>query len=258
MTKTIGFFGDSYCAEARNHHSIWNKYETYLSKLAKYYNATIVNQGHGGTSVWDTLLLQLQPFIDSNTVPDICVFVWTIPGRLFHRKVRRLNRADTFNPKLHTFNPFKHKVWNAAKEYYTHLQDWEKEKIEYIAILRYIDQVVLAQLPATTKIIHLWATGNTPKGWSKEGVHPANIEYLHTWNTGTEIRPSLVTLSLYDADISTLDSDHRANHLDGEFKNNLVAEWIKEAVNSPNGLLDFSTQVGKLYGTSLEADPRAT
>lgn len=257
MTKTIGFFGDSYCAELRNHHSIFHRYNTYMSLLAKHFDAEVVNVGHGGTSIWDTLLLQLTPFIETSTVPDICVFVWTIPGRLFHREVRRLNRADTINPKLHTFNPLKSKVWKAAKEYYTHLYDWEKEKIDYTAMLRYIDQVVLPQLPETTKIVHLWATGD-PVDWSKEGVRPRNINYLHTWEHGTEIRPSLVTLSLCDSDISVLDSDHRANHLDGDFKNSLVFDWIKRAIVQPGQMYDYSQQIDILYDKSPEEDPRAT
>lgn len=257
MTKTIGFFGDSYCAEVWNHHSVFNRYKTYMSLLSTEFDAQIVNVGHGGTSIWDTLLLQLTPFIEKNTVPDICVFVWTIPGRLFHREVRRLNRADTINPKLHTFNPFKHKIWNAAKEYYTHLYDWEKEKVDYIAALRYIDQVVLPQLPDTTEIIHLWATGDTAE-WSKDGVRPSNIRYLHTWQNGKEIRPSLVTLSLYDADISTLDSDARANHLDGNFKNELVFDWIKKAITHSDQLYDYSRQIDILYDKSPEEDPPAT
>jgi hypothetical protein len=101
--KTIGFFGDSFCSEIRNHHSIWYNYDTYMKKLADHYDATVVNVGHGGCSIWDTLLLQLNPLIEKNEVPDICVFVWTIPGRLFNRKIRRLNSTD-INEKFFLFN----------------------------------------------------------------------------------------------------------------------------------------------------------
>ena len=256
MIKTIGFFGDSYCAEVSNHHSMFYKYKTYMRLLKDHYNAEVVNVGHGGTSVWDTLLIQLDPFIKSNTVPDVCVFVWTIPGRLFNREVRRLNQADTINPKFHTFSFLKRKIWNAAKEYYTHLYDWEKEKLDYIATLRYIDQVVLPTLPSTTKIIHLWATGDTTE-WSREGVRPSNIQYLHSWKHGMEIRPSLITLSLYDSEMSVLDSDHRANHLDGQFKNDLVFDWIVKAIDMSHGM-DYSTEIEKLFDKSPEADPPAT
>jgi hypothetical protein len=235
MIKTIGFFGDSFCSEKANHHSLFYGYKTYINLLAKYYNAKIVNLGHGGTGVWDTLLIQLNPLIDKNQVPDICVFVWTLPGRLFNRTVRRLNHSDTLHPKLHTYNPFKYRIWNAAKEFYNHLYDHEKEDIEYKAALRYIDQMVLSRLPITTKIVHLWSCGSTVH-WSNDAVKTAI--YPYTWIHGSEIRPSLLSLSLQDADISILQTDHRCNHLDGDFKNNIVFENIKTAIDHPNKLYD--------------------
>ena len=249
---TIGFFGDSFCAEVSNHHSLLNGYKSYMKLLSEHYNAEVVNVGHGGCSVWDTLLIQLNPFIKSNTVPDICVFVWTIPGRLFSRKIRRLNSTDV----KHKLRLSHRQVWQAAEMFYDHLYDQEKEYLEYVSALRYIDQVVLPQLPATTKIIHLWTAGNTAE-WSREGARPVAITYPHSWTTGMEIRPSLLSVSLYDNDISVLKSDHRCNHLDGQFKNDLVFNWIVKAIDMTHGL-DYSTEVDKLYYKSPEADPPAT
>jgi hypothetical protein len=247
--NTIGFFGDSFCAEKSNHHSLFYKYTTYIDKLANHYDAKIVNLGHGGTSVWDTYLIQLLPFIKSDTIPDICVFVWTIPGRLFNRKVRRLNHSDTMHPKLHTFNPLKHKIWNAAREYYTHLYDREKEEIEHISFLRYFDDVILSKFPKETKIIHLWTAGCT-SGWTTETIRPSVTSYTHTWKHGSEVRPSLLGLSLYDNDISVLQTDHRTNHLDGELKNQMLFDWIKTAIDNTDKCYDYSIQVDKLYDKS--------
>ncbi|MEY4334705.1 MAG: hypothetical protein RLZZ196_3455 [Bacteroidota bacterium] len=254
MTNTIGFFGDSFCADKRNHHSFYHGYETYIAKLSKHYDAKIVNYGHGGTGVWDTLLLQLDPLIKANKVPDICVFVWSLPARIFNRKVRRLNQADALYPKLHTYNPLQSKIWKAAAEYYKHLLDWEKEELEYIAALRYIDDVVLPKLEGK-KIVHLWSTGKTTE-WSTEGARPSNITYLHNWKHGVEIRPALLSLSMYDSDISVLQTDHRCNHLDGEFKNKQVYDWIVFALETGNNV-DFSTSIDKLYDKSQEVDHRA-
>jgi hypothetical protein len=242
--KTIGFFGDSFCSEIRNHHSIWYNYDTYMKKLADHYDATVVNVGHGGCSIWDTLLLQLNPLIEKNEVPDICVFVWTIPGRLFNRKIRRLNSTDV-NEKFFLFNK---NIINAAKTFYTYLYDNEKENIEYVALLRYIDQIVLPSLPASTKIVHLWTAGTT--NWSMESIRPSKTTYPYKWNCGSEIRPSLLSLSLYDNDISILSTDHRANHLDGEFKNETTFNWIKLAIDNSNSIWDYTKIVDRLYDKS--------
>lgn len=257
MSKTIGFFGDSFCAEVSNHHSIIYGYKTYMKRLAEYYDANVVNVGHGGTGVWDILLIQLDPFLKSNTIPDICVFVWPIPGRLFHRKIRRLNQADALYPKLHTYNPLKRHVWKAAKEFYENLYDQEKEELEHLAAMRYIDQVVLSKFPSSVKIVHMWAVGNVQE-WSVEGTRPSNVTYPYTWINGSEIRPSLLSLSMYDSTIDVLQTDHRCNHLDGDFKNETLFNWIKLAINNPNSFCDYTVIADKLYDKSQVAGYRAT
>jgi hypothetical protein len=256
MNKTIGFFGDSFCAETSNVHSMMNRYKSYIELLSKHYNADIVNVGHGGSSVWDTLLLQLKPMIDSNTVPDICVFVWTMPGRLFHRKVRRINSADTINPQLHTFNPLYYKVWNAAKHYYKYLSDPVKEDLEYLAALKLIDDFYLPMLNGK-QIIHLWSSGKV-MSWDRVGITPSNITYPYTWKNGSEIRPALISLSLFDHNIKILQTDRRCNHLEGNFKNQTVFNWSKLAVDNPNSFWDYSTIVDKLYDKSQATDLPAT
>lgn len=248
MSKTIGFFGDSFAAEESNLHSWWNKYEPYTTKLAKHFDAKIVNLGHGGSSIWDALLIQLDPLIKSNKVPDICVFVWTNPGRLFHKEVRRINHADALHPKIHTYSIFKHKIWAAAKEYYLHLYDHEQAELAHLAVMHYVDNVILPSLPKTTKVIHLWSSAQ-PKSWETQDFHPDKIAYPYKWKNGVEIRPALISLSLCDHDVSILQIDKRANHLDGETKNTMLADWIKYAVdNYQDGLLlDYTTDVAKLW-----------
>lgn len=254
--KTIGFFGDSFCAETFNHHSLFHNYKTYISLLAKHYDAEIVNLGHGGSSVWDTVLLQLNPLIEKNEVPDICVFVWTLPGRLFHRKVRRINSGDALHPTLHTYNPLYKNIWRAAKEYYTYLHDYDLADIQHEAALRYIDQVVLPKI-ADKQIVHLWSAGKTV-GWELDSFRPANTQYHHTWIHGSEIRPSLSSLSLYDSSLDVLGKDHRTNHLDGKFKNETIFKWIKLAIDNPNSFWDYSIIIDKFYDKSREEDRPAT
>lgn len=246
--KTIGFFGDSFAAEEYNAHSWWYKYDTYIRKVAAHYDADIVNLGHGGSSIWDTILIQLDPFIKNNNVPDICVFVWTNPGRLFHREVRRINHADALTPKLHSYNIFKKDIWSAAKQYYLHLYDHEQAKLAHQAMLHYIDNVMLPSLPKTTKFIHLW-TSAEPISWETSDFHPSKIAYPYSWKHGVEIRPALLSLSLSDQDVSILQVDKRANHLEGNDKNDMLAGWVKYAVdNYQDGLcLDYTSDVSKLW-----------
>jgi hypothetical protein len=248
MNKTIGFFGDSFAAEGVNPHAWWNKYTPYTIKLEKHYDATIVNFGKGGSSIWDALLIQLDPLIKSNCVPDICIFVWTNPGRLFHREVRRINHGDALTPKFHTYNIFKHKIWKAAKEYYLHLYDHEQAELALLSVMHYVDNVLLPSLPKTTKIIHFWSSAQ-PKSWETQDFHPNKISYPYKWKNGVEIRPALISLSLCDQDVSILQVDKRANHLDGEVKNTMIAEWVKYAVeNYQDGLLlDYTSDVAKLW-----------
>jgi hypothetical protein len=249
----IGFFGDSFCAETSNHHSMYYGYKTYMKLLSEHYDAKIVNVGHGGCSVWDILLMQLNPLIERNEVPDVCVFIWTVPGRIFNRKIRRLT-PGSFKKKIRTM--FNTKIWEAARQYYEHLYDYEQAQIEYVAALRYIDQVVLPKLPESTKIVHLWTSG-TINGWTNEGIRPKNITYPHVWTRGVEIRPSLLGLSLYNADIEEIAMDHRCNHLDGQYKNDLLFSWIRDAIDN-NQSQDHSEFIDKLFDKSLATRHQAT
>ena len=251
MINTIGFFGDSFCSEVSSPFSFLGGYKTYMRLLAEHYDAKIVNVGHGGSSIWDTLLIQLKPFMDNNTVPDVCVFVWTIPGRLFNRKIRRLNSTDVHH-KIRWSN---RNVWDAAEKFYDYLYDKEKEEIEYISGIQYINNVILPQLQST-KIVHLWTAGTT-EGWNKDSIRPSKTTYPHKWTHGAEIRPSLLSLSIYDNDISVLKSDKRPNHLDGKFKNELLFNWIKLAVDSPDSIWDYSSVIDTLYDKSQVTDPPA-
>lgn len=238
----IGFFGDSFTAKVFNMHSMWNRYDTYIKKLSKNYNAEIVNLGHGGSSIWDTILIQLNPLIKSNSVPDICVFVWTNPGRLFHRTVRRINHADALT------NRSPKEVWDAAKQYYHHLYDHEQAELEHVAMLHYIDNVILPTLPKSTKIIHMWTSAN-PLSWENQDFHPEKISYTYKWKTGVEIRPPLLCLSVVGNDISVLQKDKRPNHLEGSLKNDMLVEWITYAIeNYQDGLcLDHTAIIAKMW-----------
>jgi len=118
----IGFFGDSFCQY--DVPEDWQNvdYETYITKLKKHYNAEIVNLGQSGSSIYDLILLQIKPFIDTNYYPDVCIFVWTDIARLFHRNHRNLN--------IHTIDHEKENFTiRAAKQYFAYLYDANLQKL---------------------------------------------------------------------------------------------------------------------------------
>ena len=254
--KTIGFFGDSFCEMLSNQHSKDNDYKTYIQLLQESYGADVVNLGMGGSSIWDVLINQLNPLIQSNTVPDVCVFVWTHSGKIFHKTSRSLHYSGVFHgdneKKFEWFaktypnagyNFFDKAVYEAARQYYIHLYDQEKADLEYLALLQYIDNNILNTLD--TRIVHLWAFGShnfdIENGW-----HPDNVVYPYTWKNGATILPALMSLSMSGYPWPKQPAiDDRPNHLEGN-KNNTVFEWIKYAIETGE-TKDYSSDIIKRW-----------
>jgi hypothetical protein len=222
---TIGFFGDSFGSTLESNDP---EYETYIKRLSKHYNAEIVNLGWGGSGVEDLLLVQFKPFVDKCKIPDVCIFLWTNPGRLFNREVRHLNSISVKMEKIDNSGP----VWDAARLYYDHLYDNELVMTQYKALLQYVDKTILTTMPQNIKIIHLWSFGKINGGFRQENITVDKISYDYQWTKGVEIRPSLLTLSVKGQDLDMLPRDKRPNHLEGNHKNELVFNWIKTAIDS--------------------------
>jgi hypothetical protein len=75
---------------------------------------------------------------------------------------------------------------------------------------------------------------------------------VHRWNTGIEIRPALISLSVAGKENNTFKYpkiDERPNHLDGDMKNEILSGWITDAIeNYENGkILDYTIDVEKLW-----------
>lgn len=220
VRKTIGFFGGSYCSDKSNEFSTKHNFKTYIERLEEHYNFDTVHLGVPGSSIWDVWLLQFLPLIDTNNLPDICVFIWTDYYRLFHPVVRNIGpatisafRSDDYRIKT---------LWKAASQYYQHLTFEDQKIIEYKSALYYFDNVILKSIPSTTKVIHLWGFG--------DDITNTNT-YLHDWKTGVEIRPDLIKVSLLSGTMQDCLFDH-ANHLNDSFKNDVVFEWIKDAIDN--------------------------
>ena len=242
----IGFFGDSFCNHESTAHSDKNGYETYIRQVKNHYNADIINTGHGGSSIWDLYLLQLKPLIDKNEIPDVTVCVWTSYGRLFHRVTRGIHysaglegynhkKAEHFKkllPELAT-NFFKKEVWDAAQAFYLNLYDTEKEELEHVSFIQYLDNNVFSNWPTNKKLIHLWSFGK----YNEDTSVPA--EYPHTFKNGVELRPPLFYISAKEGWKNYPIIDDRANHLGTQESNNIVANAIIKAIDNyePHNLL---------------------
>jgi hypothetical protein len=232
----IGFYGDSFCSDKFTINSIADKfsteYKTYIALLENYYNADITHLGYGGSSHWDLIINQFLK--DEASLPDICIFCWTDTNRLYHKTVRGIREREaleysstkfkvvpTYSFGLHT------DTWKAAEQYYKYLYDSEKTKLEYKASLHYFDNVLLAKHP-DKKFIHLWSFGepvtvydNYTDTWAAD-----NIQYLHQWNHGVEIRPSLMSI----ATRKEYNYYNAPNHVPGKENNILIFEKIKDAI----------------------------
>lgn len=215
MSIKIGFFGDSFCSDLRNEHSVRGGYETYIEKIVKHYDAEIVNLGVGGSSVWDCVLLQFQETMKKE-IPDVCVFAWTNSNRLFHRNFRAINPSSVESQNLKKIDQ---NLYTASKNYFHYLYDYEKHLIEHSALLHYFDRKVLHNYK-NTKFIHLWSFEES---------------MTHRWETGVELQPALSEISVgFDTDLPAADA--RANHLEGDIKNTLVYKAVVDAIeNYQNG-----------------------
>lgn len=257
--ETIGFFGDSFCEHLNNQHSIDNNYKTYMELCRDNLGLKIVNMGMGGSSIYDVVLKQLNPLIKSNSVPDVCVFFWTIPQRLYHPVCRSIHLASAlagYNSKKEAWfsktypnetNWFSKDIWDAAQQYFMHLYDEEKSQLEYVSFLQYIDNNILPKL--NSKIIHLWSIGNV-NDWELNSFKPDNINYVHDWSHGVEVRPSLMSISAVNGNTFKYPIiDDRPNHLDGQLKNDMVFDYIAQALNhyEDSNLLDYTDGVNKLW-----------
>jgi hypothetical protein len=204
----IGFYGDSFCSEIDNLHSYANGYKTYIKQVKNHYNATITHLGVSGSSYWDVILRQL----DKSNLPDVCVFIWTDPNRLYNSTIHSITFGSATSQKIkHGFpGTTNYKTWKAAEQYYNYLHDAEKARIENLSAFYYFDREVLPKL--TTKILHLWS-----------------FESIYQWQTGVNI--STPMYSLISEKDESFKFDLTPNHLAGHQRNNIAASWIIKAID---------------------------
>jgi len=126
--KTIGFFGDSFCASTDNN--------SWTELLANKLNATIVNRGKNGSSIW-TAILDFDKCRNSNSIPDVNIFCWTNPQRLYH---------PTKATNMGTMLKEKSSLADAVRKYYAYLYFKDKEILNYKFTLEYFENFILKNI----------------------------------------------------------------------------------------------------------------
>lgn len=136
---TIGFFGDSFCAGREP--------ESWCVLLAKQINARVIHWGEPGRSIWNTFI-KFNRLKDQNRLPDICVFCWTEPYRLYHPDL--ILSANT--APMVGVDP---KVYRALDDYWKYLHSYHKDELSYEYAIKYFDQNILSSVDK--KIIQMWS-----------------------------------------------------------------------------------------------------
>jgi hypothetical protein len=136
---TMGFFGDSFCAGREP--------ESWCVLLSQKLNANIVHWGEPGRSIW-SVFFKFNQLIEQDRVPDISVFCWSEPYRLYHPNL--ILSANT--EPLEGVDP---NVYRALDDYWKYLHSYDKDEMAYEYALKYYDQNILSKVDK--KIIQMWS-----------------------------------------------------------------------------------------------------
>ena len=137
--KTIGYFGDSFCTSKDP--------QSWCVLLANKLDAEIINYGEEGKSIWTTFF-NFKNRIKQDTVPDISIFCWTEPYRLYHPDL--ILSANTI-PKEGS-DP---KVYQALEDYWKYLHNYDKDELAYEYAIKYFDQNILSKV--NKQIVQMWS-----------------------------------------------------------------------------------------------------
>ena len=138
--KTIGFFGDSFCAS--------NQTESWCNILQEKLGANKIRWfGNPGTSIW-SVFFQYNKLIEQKQTPDISVFCWTEPYRLYHPKL--VLSANTEPLEGVDVN-----VYKTLDNYWKYLHNYDKDEIAYDYALKYYDTQILSKVDS--EIIQMWS-----------------------------------------------------------------------------------------------------
>jgi|TARA_B110000495_G_C22963048_1_gene564627 hypothetical protein len=122
-------------------------------------------------------MFKFNDLIAQNCVPDISVFCWTEPYRLYHPK--HILSANT--QPLEGADP---NMYKALDEYWIHLHSYDKDEMAYEYALKHYDQNILSEV--NSEIVQMWSFKPF-----ETADKDANIELT----TGTFINESMFAFS---------------------------------------------------------------
>ena len=129
--RTIGFFGYSFCES--------NQPESWCNILQEKLGCDRIRHfGEPGRSIW-SVFFKFNSLILKKQVPDISVFCWTEPYRLYHPRL--ILSANT--EPMEGVDP---DVYRTLEDYWKHLHSYEKDEMAYEYALRYYDQNILSKV----------------------------------------------------------------------------------------------------------------
>jgi len=138
--KSIGFFGDSFCAS--------NQPESWCNILQEKLGANRIRWfGNPGKSIW-SVFFQFNKLIEQNRVPDISVFCWTEPYRLYHPELI----LSIGTEPLEGVDP---NIYKTLDNYWKYLHSTEKSEMSYEYALKYYDQNILSKVDK--QIVQMWS-----------------------------------------------------------------------------------------------------
>ena len=156
--KTIGFFGDSFCASDRR--------TSWCRILSNKVNRRPIHYGKPGGSIWN-VFMTIEMLLEQGTLPDTIFICYTDPYRLYHKSLA-LQLGNSSEQTKKTKNA---SIYDAADRYYVYVQDKKKEDLAYKYSLNWFDKKVLKKLEPRHEIIQTWSLD--PKAMS---VTKMNIE----------------------------------------------------------------------------------
>ena len=140
--NTIGFFGDSFCANSTSEHS-------WCIKLANRLDCgKITHWGVGGTSVF-YMLLNFQKLVAKKTLPKHIVILYTEPDRIYH--------PDVLLPVWASDEKSVTELEIASDLYRKHLDFKDLNQFQYQSSVQWFDQNILSKLQNEHKIIQIFS-----------------------------------------------------------------------------------------------------
>ena len=136
-TASIGYFGDSFCADNSKH--------SWCQILARNISHWPVHWGKEGSSIWH-VFLTIEEMILNKTLPDTIFICYTEPYRIYHPELSLT--PGSFNET---------EVGKAADMYRVYLQNNLKDNVAYRYAVQWFDQHVLKDLESKHKIIQMWS-----------------------------------------------------------------------------------------------------